>query len=193
MISSITGTITHIGTNFVEIAANSVGYKVYTTPDIIALARVGTDATMYTHTHVREDALDLFGFDSRDKLELFEKLITVSGIGPKTALGVLSLASVADIESAIVRGDAAILTKVSGIGKKTAERIVLELAGKISAEPKLGGKETGVHSEDSDVIDALVGLGYSVDEARGALKKIDASIAGVNEKVKAALRLLGKR
>lgn len=192
MISSLTGTINYIGTNSIEIHVNGVGYKIFTTPDMLGTARIGASVTMYTHTHVREDALDLFGFDSREKLELFEKLITVSGIGPKTALGVLSLASVADIETAIVRGDAAVLTKVSGIGKKTAERIVLELAGKISAEPKLGA-QTGPRSEDGDVIDALVGLGYTVDEARSALKNIDVSVTGVNDKVKAALKMLGKK
>jgi len=192
MISYLSGTTNYKGANYIDVIVNGVGYKVFCTSDFLSSARAGAPVTVYVHTHVREDALDLFGFASREQLELFEKLISVSGIGPKTALGVLSLASVDEIESAIIRGDAAVLTKVSGIGKKTAERIVLELAGKITARAALEGMPAPAGSEDGDVIDALEGLGYSAQEARSALKSLDASISGVDAKVKAALKLLAR-
>lgn len=192
MISSLTGTINYIGTNILELGVNGVGYKIFTTPETLGAIRVGTSVTMFTHTHVREDALDLFGFMDRAQLELFEKLITVSGIGPKTALGVLAAATVDDIESAIMRGDASPLTKVSGIGKKTAERIVLELAGKIVARATLGVTGSMSHSQDGEAIDALVGLGYSEREARDAVKALDPSLMSTHEKVKAALQSLAR-
>jgi len=191
MISYLKGTIQHVGQNFIEVIANDLGYKVFVTDDLLNKVKVGKEIEIFTHQHVREDALDLFGFADREQLELFEKLIGVSGIGPKTALGVLSLASPEEIESAIMRDDASLLTKVSGIGKKTAERIVLELKNKYKGKVDLGSK-TSANSEDADVIDALIGLGYSVDDARTALKQVDKNIIGIDEKIKASLKLLSR-
>lgn len=190
MISYLKGTILHIDVAYAELATKDVGYKVQLPGELLSTLTVGSEAELFVYTHVKEDAFDLYGFDTRTKRSLFESLISVSGIGPKSALGVLSVASVDEIESAIVRGDASILEKVSGIGKKTAERIVLELKNKYKGKTELGESSGG--SDDADVIDALVGLGYSADQARQAFRSIDSSIEGVDEKVKACLKELGK-
>jgi len=191
MISYLRGTISFIGDNYLEIIVNNIGYKVFVTGDILNKAKIDKELEIFCHQNVKEDALDLFGFDSREKLDLFAKLISVSGIGPKTGLGVLALATVDEIESAIVRGDASILTKVSGIGKKTAERIVLELKNKFTkGKTSVNGKEQ--QSEDADVIDGLMNLGYTAEDARKALREIDKEINGGEEKLKACLKMLGK-
>jgi len=191
MISYLKGTISYIGENFIEIINNNIGYKVFVAGDILNLVKIDQEIEVYCYQNVKEDALDLYGFDSREKLYLFEKLVSVSGIGPKTALGVLALATVDEIESAIIRGDASILTKVSGIGKKTAERIVLELKNKFAkGGAALNGKES--QSEDADVIDGLVGLGYAIEDARKSLRQLDDNIEGSDKKIKECLKLLGK-
>jgi len=194
MISYLKGKISYIGDNNIEIIVNNIGYKVFVAGEILNQVKPDQEMEVFTYQDVKENALDLYGFDSRGKLDLFAKLISVSGIGPKTGLGVLALATVDEIESAIVRGDASILTKVSGIGKKTAERIVLELKNKFSAKggSASGGKGLETQSEDADVIDALVGLGYSAEDARGALRQLDKEIDGSEEKIKACLKILAK-
>ena len=190
MISYLKGTINYVGSNFLEILVANVGYKVFVTEDLLNKARVCQEIEVFAHQHVREEALDLFGFDNREQKELFEKLIGVSGIGPKTALGVLSAATIEEIETAVINDDVGVLTKVSGIGAKTAERIVLELKskykGKVAPSTK-GGKV----NEDIEVIECLVGLGYGAEQARQTLRQIDNAV-GTDEKVKACLKLLGK-
>lgn len=190
MISYLKGKIQHKGSNYIEVLVSSIGYTVFIADDFLKSATIGQEIEIFTFQHVKEDALDLYGFDSRNKLELFEKLISISGIGPKSALGVLSSATVEEIESAIIRGDATILTKVSGIGKKTAERIVLELKNKFTGTTATTDSNHA-GSEDADVIDGLVGLGYPIDHVREALRKIDSDITGTEEKIKACLQILG--
>ena len=191
MISYIKGKISYIGANFIEVMVNDLGYKIFVTDNFLDKSKVGKEIEIFTHQHVREDALDLFGFDNREQLELFEKLIGVSGIGPKTALGVLSAATIEEIETAVIHDDVSVLTKVSGIGSKTAERIVLELKNKYKGKIAPSSKGSN-SSEDADVIDALIGLGYGADDARTALRQIDKGLKGVDEKLKACLKLLGK-
>ncbi|MBD3359842.1 MAG: Holliday junction branch migration protein RuvA [Candidatus Buchananbacteria bacterium] len=192
MISYLKGKISYIDPNFIEIINNDVGYKIFVANEFSNKIKLDQEIEVFCFQSVKEDALDLYGFESRDKLYLFEKLVSVSGIGPKTALGVLSLATVEEIESAIMSGDASILTKVSGIGKKTAERIVLELKNKFSTEKNIPAGKTESQSEDADVIDGLVGLGYPLDEARDALRQIDKKIKGGEQKIKACLKILSK-
>jgi len=193
MITYLKGKIQFVGLNYIEVNVQDMGYQVFVGENIIKTMITGKEIEIYTHQHVREDALDLFGFLKREELDLFEKLIGISGIGPKTALGVLNLASIEDIESAIIRGDATILTKVSGVGKKTAERIVLELKNKFKGLT-ISNQQSSIspQSEDADVIDALIGLGYSVDQARDALKHVDQEIEGADNKIKACLSILGR-
>lgn len=191
MISYLKGEIKYIGVNFIEINNNNIGYKVFLTGELLNKVKLEQEIEVFCFQNVKEDALDLYGFDSREKLFLFEKLISVSGIGPKSALGVLALATVDEIESAIIRGDASILTKVSGIGKKTAERIVVELKNKFKGTAELVGEQS-YQSEDTDVIDGLIGLGYSADDARDVFRQIDQSIEGIDAKIKACLKILAK-
>ncbi|MFA5189007.1 MAG: Holliday junction branch migration protein RuvA [Patescibacteria group bacterium] len=191
MITYLKGKIQYLGSNFLEVNVNDLGYKVFSIGKLLDKLKVGQEIELFTYQYIREDALDLFGFKSREELDLFEQLNSVTGIGPKTALGVLSLASPEEIESAIVRDDASVLTKVSGIGKKTAERIVLELKSKYKGKVDLCSR-AAINSEDSDVLDAMVGLGYQLSDAREALRKLDKDVSGADEKIKACLKLLAK-
>jgi Holliday junction DNA helicase RuvA len=139
---------------------------------------------------VRENSMDLFGFQSLAEKELFLKFLDVNGVGPKSALHLISLGSVEEISSAIARGDINYLTKVSGIGKKTAERIVVELKSKMS---KLGIDNLELdNGQLGEVMDALVSLGYSKDEAREVVKNLDSEGKNSEELIRQALRILGK-
>lgn len=190
MIGQISGSLIFKGERFVIVSAGGVGYKVFTTPDNIRLAGGNSgDFTLWTHLVVKEDALDLYGFATQDELALFEILLTVSGIGPKSALQVLSLAGSETLRKAVTSANSEYLTKISGIGKKIAEKIVLELKDKILAL----GPATGVADSDyeTDTLSALQALGYSLKEAREAVKKIPADITDTGEKIKVALKQLG--
>ncbi|MCK4891407.1 MAG: Holliday junction branch migration protein RuvA, partial [Candidatus Pacebacteria bacterium] len=158
------------------------------------LNEIGQEVELFTYLNVREDALALYGFLEYKELELFEHLISISGIGPKAGMGILSLADPETIKIAIAKGDSSILTKVSGIGKKTAERVILELRNKFSIsdieniEDKT--KEIGDYS---DTVEALVSLGYSSVEAKKALSNISPEIKDISERIKIALKELGRK
>lgn len=191
MISYLTGKILNKGVNFVVILVNGIGYKVFMEPSRCIGLENGNELELYTHQHVREDMLDLYGFKSMEELEMFELLLTISGIGPKSALGVISIASIADIKDSIARGDSSLLVKVSGIGKKTAERVVLELRDKVDhlTISTFGpGEVGGQSSASSDEMDALMALGYSMQQARDALRVVDPGIIDSGERIRAALR-----
>jgi Holliday junction DNA helicase RuvA len=177
------------------IEVGGVGYAVRTPlPALLALqASTPTNLSLFIHTAVRDDAIDLYGFPTLEELSFFKQLMSVSGIGPKTALNVMSGAEVATLKQAIASGDAAKLTKVFGIGKKSAERMVVELRDKLADEISLAGGSMA-SGTDSEVIEALMALGYRTDEARGALKeisKIFPAEASVHEKLAGALKYLG--
>lgn len=193
MIASINGIIKYKRDNFLVLENQGLGYKVFV-PDNVLLANAnGAELELFTYQHVREDAVQLFGFVSLEELELFEKLISVSGVGPKTGMNAFSVASAKDIKSAIVNEDPAILKKVSGIGAKTAERIVLELKNKMAVLVGRDGIKTSEEmNADSDVVDALVSLGYQPRQVQEALKKVDVTIKDSGAKVKAALKYLTK-
>lgn len=192
MISRISGIIDELGANYAVIDVGGVGYKVFATTDALLSMKAGARAKLWTHLAVREDAMDLYGFPSRKDQEFFELLISVSGIGPKSALNILSLASGETLAGAIRTGSTAHLTKISGIGKKTAEKIVLELKDKIAGmESYASGAGSEGMASDLDAIEALRALGYEADESREALKKISKDISDVGAKVKAALKVLG--
>jgi len=188
MISRLRGTLIAHGGRHVILDVAGVGYKIAVMPETLrALGKTEGEATLLTHLVVREDALDLYGFFLQDELDLFELLIGISGIGPKSALQVMSLAGVEALKKAISSEDTSYLTKVSGIGKKTAEKIVLELKDKLGA----GGGHHGELREESDAVLALQSLGYSQAEAREALKSVKAE--GTGNRVKEALRMLGNK
>lgn len=193
MISFLRGRIINKSLNYAIIETHDIGYQVFAGETLLNDLKIGAEIELYTHHQVKEEASDLYGFKSLEDLELFELLLTVSGVGPKSALGVLSIASAGDIKEAIVRGDANLLTKVSGIGKKTAERLVLELKNKVI---RSGGATVTLNSamaSGGDEIDALMSLGYSLSEARAALNLVDAGIADSAERVKAALKKMKQK
>jgi Holliday junction DNA helicase RuvA len=182
MIGSLRGKITLKTDKFILVETGGVGYKVAVSPDTLFRTQNNGEVALFIHTHIREDAFDLYGFLTHEEQEFFEMLIGVSGIGPKGALSILGIASLETLRKAIVTGDTAYLTKVSGIGKKTAEKIIIELRDKVGEE-----KEGSLQGE-LDALEALKSLGYSQMEARDALKKVTAE--DTNGKVKEALKVL---
>jgi Holliday junction DNA helicase RuvA len=191
MISRLTGSIVHSDLKSVVLDVNGVGYKVSISPDVFTKLDKDVPVTFWTYLAVRENALDLYGFLSLSELNFFELLITISGIGPKTAMGILSVASVHSLETAIETEDTSHLTKISGIGKKVAEKIVMELKGKVIVTNK-SAEQTQTMKNDSDVLEALKSLGYSPTEARDALKQLPKTLTKTNEKIREALKILGK-
>ncbi|PIT94253.1 Holliday junction branch migration protein RuvA [Candidatus Falkowbacteria bacterium CG10_big_fil_rev_8_21_14_0_10_39_9] len=192
MISYLKGNIIYKNNSYLILDVSGVGYGIYLSEKLLQEARVNTEEAFYIYQQVREDALNLYGFRAAADLELFEMLLSVSGVGPKSALGVLSVATSQEVIQSIARGDSLLLTKVSGIGQKTAERLVLELKNKIA---KLGGQslnDTYSASSGSDEIDALIALGYSLLEAREALRSISPSIIDSGARIKEALKNMRK-
>ncbi len=188
MIGSIKGNIILKTEKFLIVEASGVGYKISVSPDTLSKAKkVGDEIMLWIHTHVREDALDLYGFLNHSELEFFQMLISVSGIGPKSALAILGITSTETLRKAIGTGDTSYLTKISGIGKKTAEKIVIELRDKMGTE-----LEGGSLQEEMDSLEALKSLGYSQNDAREALKKVPADLS-TNAKIKEALKILGSK
>lgn len=190
MIAQITGNITYKDAHFFIIDVHGIGYKVRTLHEIARKNLLQKEITLFTHLAVREDALDLYGFKNKEELGLFEKLITVSGIGPKSALAILNLAPIQNLIQAISSGDAIYLTKVSGIGKKSAAKIILELKDTITYSKET--KDAGQLREEEDALDALVSLGYGTNEARNALRQIKNKHISTGETIKEALKLLSQ-
>jgi Holliday junction DNA helicase RuvA len=186
MIGSINGKISHKSSNYIILEANNIGYKVFAPQVLLLTWKPGQELNLVIHTYVREDQITLYGFQTLPELEFFELLLTVSGVGPKSALGIMSLASLEMIKSAIVSEDPTVFTKVAGIGRKTAERVIVELKGKLKDE----ASSAPVAREHSDVLDALVALGYKEQEARQALKSVPQKIESIQEKIKLALKAL---
>jgi len=190
MIAKIKGKIEYLKGGYAVIDVSGVGYKVRMTAYTFGKMAGKESVELNIHTYIREDTLALYGFLEMDEMEMFELLISISGIGPKAALGILSIADPKTIRTAILNEDPSILTKVSGVGKKTAERVILELQNKIADLSQSDKNEAMV---DSDAIEALASMGYSVTEAREALKMVPAEIGDVGERVKEALKNLGKK
>jgi len=191
MIGKLTGTfagITFEGTVIIDVGG--VGYVVRVpslTSEIVQ--KHPLQVSLFIHTAVREDAIDLYGFLTNEELSFFKQLTSVSGIGPKTALGILNAAEIQHLKHSIARGDTTTLTKVFGMGKKSAERVVVELRDKLAQ-----GEETSV--DDGQVLEALLALGYRVEEVRQALKILIAAEVQpetVSERVGATLKILGTR
>ena len=168
-----------------------VGYRVFLNSKGMKKIGEGDDVTLFTYMAVREDAQELYGFLDKEELEFFKLLIGISGVGPKIALNILAVSSIKELKKAIVSEDPGILTMVSGIGKKTAERVVVELKNKVD---ELGvategmGKESNTHGE---AVEALIELGYNASDARKALLEVDEKFT-VEEKVREALKQSGK-
>ncbi len=187
MIAQIAGIITEKGARFAIVVTHDIGFKVWVTDETLRHLKTGAGATLRTHHAVREDSEELFGFLEQEDLKLFELLLGVPGIGPKTALNILNVATPETLRRSITSGETAYLTKISGIGRKTAEKIVLEL------KEKLGKSEEGAGlKEEVDALEALKSLGYSHTDAREALRQGEKKVTGTSDRIKAALKLLGK-
>lgn len=192
MIAKIRGKVSLLKDNYVIIDVGGLGYKVYLTAYTLGKIAGSEEVELFTYTHVREDILALYGFLSQNELEMFELLISISGIGPKAALGILTIASVDAIRMAVLNEDTSVLTKVSGVGKKTAERVILELKSKIAKLPAGSGVGEEKVSSDNEVLEALVGMGYSSFEAREAVKNLPKESKDLSEKIRLALRAMKK-
>lgn len=169
---------------------NGLGYLIFIGEKCWEAIASQQQAEFYLYHNIREDAEDLYGFIDLDELALFELLVSVSGIGPKSALGILSLAESSQVRQAIVMGDESLLTKVSGIGSKTAQRLILELKNKVGSLVTADDLADGQISGGSDDLEALIALGYNQQDARRALSKIDASVSDPAQRLKLALQQL---
>ncbi len=192
MIGYLEGKCIDIAERHAVVLVGGVGYKVNLPEEELRGLVLENEIALWIYTSVREDALDLFGFRTRDTLDFFEMLLSVSGIGPRSALSILSLAPTATLATAIGTGDTSYLTKVSGIGRKTAEKIVIELRDKMIGRSSGTTESARTLRGDSDAVEALQALGYSQSEARKAIQEIDPDITETNAKIKAALKNLGK-
>ena len=192
MISYLEGKIIEKNDKFLVINAGGVGYRVFSHEGILLKTpAIGQNIGVWTHLYVREDTLDLYGFTEKEELEFFETLISISGIGPKSALGILEVAPVTSLKQAIVSEDETFFTKVSGVGKKTAQRLILELKNKLAKTiTPIKGSDS---AEMAEAMDALVSLGYKERDARKVLQETAKDIRGVEAKVKAALKTLGRK
>lgn len=186
MIGYIKGKIIGKTDNQVLVENNGIGYRVMATPKILGLP-LNSEVEIHTYLQVREDALNLYGFQNQAELDFFELLITVSGVGPKMAMTVLSAGDINLIQNAISSQDVAVFTKLGGVGKKTAERIIVELKEKLGSVSGVYGMSGG----SDDILSALESLGYSTREIKEALTKIDHNAAS-EEKLRQALKYLSK-
>ncbi|MFA5750597.1 MAG: Holliday junction branch migration protein RuvA [Candidatus Shapirobacteria bacterium] len=185
MIGSLRGTVLEITPTDLLLEVADVGYRVIAAPGTLAKYRAQETCFLYIHDHIREDAHDLYGFTIKDEMTLFERLIGVSGVGPKVGLAILSLGSAETVKRAIMAGDLGTLTSVSGVGTKIAQKVILELKGQLVDLESATGP-------DREVIDALVSLGYSVSQAKDAVKGVSPEVTDVSLRVKEALRRLSK-
>jgi Holliday junction DNA helicase RuvA len=190
MIAQLEGTLAGIRGNSVVLMVGGVGYLVAVSTYTLGKLAGRDEVLLHIHTHVREDQFNLFGFLDEEELHMFELLISVSGIGPKMGLSILSIADIKTIRLAIVNKDPSLLTRVSGVGKKTAEKLIVELQNKVTA---VAGDEDGDAVAGQDALEALTSLGYSVTQAREALKLVPADVVEVGARIRAALKTLGKK
>ena len=194
-IARLRGVVEEKGDDWMIVGVGGVGILASVPSSASDAVAAGDRASLFTHLHVREDALTLYGFATADDLALFELLIGVSGIGPRAALALLSALDYPQLTRAIVSGQTDALRRVPGVGQKTAERLVLELRDKVTppidngASPQRPPREP---SKDEEVIAALIGLGYSQSEATDAAAAVDGADAALEERIRLALRGLAK-
>ncbi|GAB3116790.1 Holliday junction branch migration protein RuvA [Janibacter alkaliphilus] len=201
MIAQLRGPVSHVGLDRLVVDVGGVGVLVHTPPSVAAGARIGQETTLATSLVVREDSLTLYGFATPGERDTFELAQTVSGVGPRVALAILSVLSPEELSAAVAAEDTRTLTKVPGIGTKGAQRIALELRDKMPALASSGGGEAPAAAPAAgawreQVVEALVGLGYSAKQAGDATEKVDGGDDGtpvdVSQALRAALRVLAR-
>jgi Holliday junction DNA helicase RuvA len=191
MIASLQGQIKAVKDNRLVVEVGGVGYAVNVLGSFLeGVHRVGQTVELYTHLYVRETQLALYGFRTAEEQELFGTLLGVSGIGPRTAMAVLDTFSPETLRAAISQGDASTLTRIPGIGRKTAERLLLDLKDRIGVALEAVAAQ-GLGQADVDVMNALTALGYSLAEARSALQAVPEEAEALDERILAALQFLG--
>ena len=200
MYAYIKGTVEYISDEYVVMDNHGIGYRIFVPGNALTSLRTGEEQTLYTHFAVREDALQLYGFLSQDDLDLFRKLLGVSGVGPKGALGILSVMNADDLRFAILSDDAAAISRAPGIGKKTAQKVILELKDKLDLldafEKKAANTELAAAGEagsaQADAVMALTALGYGNTEAMKAVRKAasENDAADAETLIKMALKLM---
>lgn len=188
MIHSLSGNISGKGVNYLVVDIHGIGLKVFVSERNLGLGTGGSPIELFTHLHVKEDALDLYGFSSEFELSFFEQLISVSGVGPKSALSIMDVSDLKNIIAAIKEGRPDLLIQASGVGRKTAERIIVELKNKVNAAS--AESIVKIMDSDADILEALSGLGYKKDAARAALDKLSPEIKGTEARLKEALKIL---
>jgi Holliday junction DNA helicase RuvA len=196
MIASIHGEVLDVALDHVVIEACGVGYRVNATPSTLATLRRGVEARLVTAMIVREDSMTLYGFADSDARDLFSTLLSVSGVGPKIALATLAVHDAPALRQALADGDVTSLTRVPGIGKRSAERMVLELRDKVGpVGPGIGLPATNGHVVRGPVVEALVGLGFAVKQAEEATDKVLANDPEANTSgaLRSALSMLGTK
>ena len=195
MIASLNGTIQEIHAQSVVVEIGGVGYEVFTTQRTLGtlMPKKDTDVFLFTYHHIRENLSELYGFLDQQEKQMFLALLIVSGIGPKVALSILNTASVKTLQSAVVSQDSSVLEKVSGIGQKKAQKIILELKDKIDGIDVATGASVFLSDVERDVVDALEKMGYSRSSVQKALRTIPQDLETVQEKIKAVLQFLSKQ
>lgn len=192
MIAFLEGKVQYYNQDFTIVRVHDIGYKVFPAKSLQSVIRkLNQPIKLYTYTHVRDDILDLYGFTKLDDLLLFEQLLTVSGIGPKTALGIFQKGDSQDITNAILNADLDFFEGIARLGRKNAQKIIIELKNKVGSEKELdllgkGGKEI------KELVEALKTFGFSTKESLEAIKSISDKDASVNQKIRLALKYLGK-
>jgi Holliday junction DNA helicase RuvA len=195
MIASIRGNLIFVGVDHCVIESSGVGFLIFAPRNVLgALGELGDEKLLYTHMHIREDVLALYGFASTDQRHLFETLLAVSGVGPKVALSLLSAGPPEELRAAIAGGDTSRLTRVPGVGKKMAERLVLELRGKLDVKglPAAAGATPALMAVNSDLAQMLVSLGFSATEASAAIAALPADAPpDLEDRLRLALKYFG--
>lgn len=193
MIASLSGTILRIEESSLVVGVGGVGLRVAVPRTVLEnVGGIGRSIRLHTHLVVRENELSLYGFESEEDLQLFDLLLGVNGVGPKVALAILATLSPELLKNAIVREETAVLQRVPGIGKKTAERLMFQLRDKLDVT-QVSTAVPLVSDVDADVIDVLTTLGFSIVEAQAALQNIPRDVTGVDERVQMALQHLDQR
>lgn len=196
MISYIKGEVINKGIDFLIVENNGIGYHVNTSLNTLNSVTEGETVSIYTYMHVREDVLALYGFSKNEELDMFKKLISVNGVGPKAGLAVLSTYEINKIKLAISREDVTAISKVPGLGKKTAGKIILELKDKIGSinteDLDINEEIKIISNETNDIINVLLTLGFTQLEAKNVLEDINVDGKTENQIIKEALRLLNR-
>lgn len=185
MIGSLRGRVLEYSANAVLVEVYGIGYRVLVPTSVVTLLKTNEEVFFYIHDHIREDAHDLYGFISSADLGLFDQLLTISGVGPKVAMTILGIGTADTVRHAIMSGDLDTLTSVPGVGKKTAQKIILELKGQLV-------ESGGASPADQEVTQALQGLGYTAAQAREVVKQLSPELSTTSDRIREALRWLAK-